>query len=89
MIAKRWTVEVFLSEDETGVTTARAVLHAESRHEVVGHGDARRSPQDRDIAEIGDELAAARALADLGHRLLIVASQDIAAVTGDPASLAR
>jgi hypothetical protein len=87
MIAKRWSVEVFLSEDDDRTTRARAVLHAETRPGIVGHGDARRNPDDRDVAEIGDELAAARALVDLGHQLLIVASQDIAAATGQSAAM--
>ena len=45
----------------------------ELRHE----GVARRNPHDRDIPEIGDELAAARALSDLAHHLLDVAGGDI------------
>jgi hypothetical protein len=36
---------------------------------------------------IGDELATARALSDLGHRLLVTAAQDIESVTRTPVEL--
>jgi len=39
------------------------------------------------VPEIGDELAAARALSDLAHRLLDVTIADIEAITGTPAHL--
>jgi Domain of unknown function (DUF1876) len=38
------------------------------------------------VAEIGDELAAGRALVDLGHRLIEAAAADIAAIAGHTAS---
>jgi hypothetical protein len=41
------------------------------------------NPADDDIPEIGDELATARALTDLGHRLLLTAATDIEAVTDE------
>lgn len=40
---------------------------------------------DSNVPEIGDELAAARALADLSHQLLDAAVQDIEDVTHRPA----
>ena len=43
---------------------------------------------DNDIPEIGDELAAARALTDLGHRLLLTAAGDIESVLREPTRLA-
>jgi hypothetical protein len=45
---------------------------------------ARRNPADDNVAEIGDELAAARALSDLGHQLLVATACDIQAVTHQP-----
>ncbi len=45
-------------------------------------GTARRNPTDRPIPEIGDELAASRALEDLAIRLHDVASDDIVALAG-------
>lgn len=77
---KQWHIELFL-EEEDGRTAARAVLHTRDTH-VEGAGSARRNPRDSDVPEIGDELAAARALADLAHRLLDATIGDIEAVTG-------
>ena len=50
-------------------------------------GLARLNPADRNVAEIGDELAVARALSDLGKRMLTVSSGDIEDVTHQPATL--
>jgi hypothetical protein len=55
---------------------------------LVGVGRARLNPDDRDVPEIGDELAAARALSDLGHRLLLAAAADIGASTRERVHLA-
>jgi hypothetical protein len=83
---KRWTVEVFLSEDR-GHTHAQARLHTGEDTHLVGVGRAHVHPTDRDIPEIGDELAAARALSDLSHALLVAAAGDIEAVTAQPVRL--
>ena len=45
-------------------------------------GETRRNPSDVDVPEIGDEVAAARALCRLADRLLGVASDDIEAIEG-------
>ncbi|QYN20311.1 dsRBD fold-containing protein [Amycolatopsis sp. DSM 110486] len=45
--------------------------------------------RDRDVPEIGDELAAARALSELAQRLLEVAAGDIEGVTHEPVRLER
>lgn len=76
---KQWTVEIFITEDaENKRTDARAVLSARGSkaHESVGH--ARRNPADRPVPEIGDELAAGRALMDLADKLLSDGAADIA-----------
>jgi hypothetical protein len=87
MIAtKRWRVEVFIGEQD-GRTYAEARLHTELGDRLLGVGRAQLSPADRDVPEIGDEVAVARALADLGHWLLITAATDIAQVTDQPAWL--
>ena len=52
--------------------------------ESVGVGLARLNPADRNVADIGDELAVARALADLARRLMAVTAHDIEAVTDQP-----
>jgi hypothetical protein len=78
--AKRWTVEIFL--DEYGRhTDAVARLHTRDAQPISGTGRALRNPADPVIPEIGDEVAAARALADLAHRLLDAAIADIEAVS--------
>jgi Rv2632c-like len=56
---------------------------------VVGVGLTRLNPADRDVPEIGDELAVARALSDLGHKLLEAAAGDIEQITHQPAHLNR
>jgi sorbitol-specific phosphotransferase system component IIA len=87
MIAmKRWRVEVFLGEQD-GHTYAEARLHTELGDHLLGVGRARLNPHDYDVPEIGDEVAVARALTDLGHRLLITAAQDIEQVTNEPVRL--
>lgn len=80
MEAKQWDINIYISEDGTD-TVARAVLRTRDT-EVSGTGRARRNPIDRDIPEIGDELAVSRALSDLAERLHLVASNDIAAFSG-------
>jgi hypothetical protein len=83
---KRWSIEVILDEQD-GHTRAEARLHTGDRTDVRGMGRARLNPIDEDIPEIGDELAVARALADLGHRLIATAARDIEGVTHVPAHL--
>ena len=79
---KTWIVDIEIDEHQNR-TRAKAHLDWRGRR-FVGVGLARRNPADYNIAEIGDELAAARALADLGHQLLVVTASDIEAVTHDP-----
>ena len=82
--AKTWRVDVFIGEEE-GRTYAEARLRTELGDRLSGIGRAKVHPNDRDIPEIGEELAVARALTDLGHRLLVATSGDIRQVTGDEA----
>lgn len=79
MQIKTWHVEVFIYEDDDA-TSARAVLHGSSPGHPEGVGHTRRSPDDAAIPEIGDEVAAARALHHLADALLAVASEDIEAI---------
>lgn len=83
--AKHWTVEVFISEDDDE-TRAEARLHKDDT-DVTGVGLARRNPKDRDVPEIGDELAAARAMNELGRKLIGLTAEDIEEVTHQPAHL--
>jgi hypothetical protein len=72
-----WTVELLLSERD-GITQAEARLHTGLPEPLTATGEARLSPHDPvDVAEIGYELAAARALVHLGEALLRTAHEDV------------
>ena len=80
-----WPVEIVLREDDR-------VTHAEARLTgggpgMVGHGLARRNPDDREVMQIGEEIAAARALSDLAHQLLSYAAGQIEEITHERAHL--
>lgn len=86
MRTKTWSVEIFLGERD-GSTHAEARLRTNDHTEYVASGVARLNPSDRDVPEIGDELAVARALSALGHRLVEAAAGDIEAMTHQHVSL--
>ena len=81
-----WTVTIDIGEHD-GHTRAVARLRARDTESLVGVGLARLNPADRDVPEIGDEIAVARALADLSRRLLGVAAEDVEQSSGEPAHL--
>jgi hypothetical protein len=63
---------------ETGAkTTCDVGFTTPSGMAMHGHGTARRHPDDPEVPEIGDEIAIARALFDLAHKLLDNAAHDI------------
>jgi hypothetical protein len=85
---KRWTVEIAIDEDgDERLTQATARLETPGRPPMAGVGGAKRNPVDPAVPKIGDELAAARALSDLSHRLLEVAAADIEQATQDQVQL--
>ncbi len=77
---KAWSVTVAVDEHD-GRTRAKARVTMADRPEMVGVGLARLNPADRDVPAIGDELAIARALADLSHHLIEATAADIETVT--------
>ncbi len=81
----RWPVEISLHEDD-GETRARARLTKDGVG-MVGHGLARRNPDDQEVTQIGEEIAAARALSDLAHQLLSDAAGQIEGITHERARL--
>ncbi|MGY1634069.1 DUF1876 domain-containing protein [Geodermatophilus sp. SYSU D01186] len=81
-----WTVDIEIDEHD-GHTRAVARLRTRDAEALTGVGLARLDPADRDVPEIGDEIAVARALSDLSHRLLRTASEDVEQSTGTPAHL--
>lgn len=76
MATKAWNIQVIIDEQGDD-TIADALLTLDSKTEMRGHGTSRRNPRDESVPRIGDELAAARALADLAHQLLSTAANDI------------
>ena len=88
MMTKTWKVEIYIGERE-GQTHAEARLFPAARPTLTGVGTARLNPTDRDVPEIGDELAVARALSDLSHKLLDAAAGDIEGITREHVELAH
>lgn len=84
---KAWHASLLLTEED-GHTVAEATLNTGS-HVLHSHGEARCNPADQDVAEIGDELAAARALVELSHRLVETTAADISAIEGREVHLTR
>jgi hypothetical protein len=54
---------------------------------MVGSGIARRNPDDQEVTQIGEEIAAARALSDLAQQLLSYAAGQIEEITHKRAHL--
>ncbi len=80
-----WPVEISLRAED-GQTLADAQL-TRGGGGVIGHGLARRNPDDREVTQIGEEIAAARALSDLAHQLLSDAAGQIESITHERAHL--
>ncbi|WP_055492692.1 dsRBD fold-containing protein [Streptomyces sp. TP-A0356] len=85
---KEWRLNLYLSEHDPA-TTARVVLDT-GDNVLESCAEAHRSPYDVAVPEIGDELAAGRALISLGRELLRSAADDIAAAgaSEEPAPVA-
>lgn len=79
---REWPIRLYFFEED-GQTQARVVLKAAAgRLEVVG--EARCEPTDFDVPEIGDEVAAGRALIALGGKLLRSGEADVEDLRGTP-----
>jgi hypothetical protein len=79
-----WSVMLSVTARDDS-TEAEARLGGDT--DLTGHGTARRNPADQNVTKIGEELAVARALSDLAHRLLRVATADVETVTHGRAHL--
>ena len=83
LTTQTWTVELLLIERD-GTTHAEARLLTGLPAPLTATSDARLSPHDPvDVAEIGYELAAARALSRLGEKLLRTANADVQGLLHD------
>ncbi|NBE50663.1 DUF1876 domain-containing protein [Streptomyces boluensis] len=77
-----WNTHVYLVEEEH-TTKARVELDTSTTH-LTGRGTARCNPADKDVPEIGDELATARAMENLADQLKRAAYHDMGAAGTDP-----
>lgn len=84
----RWSIEVFVAEID-GETDAEARLTRADNRSFSGRGKARLNPSDQDVAVIGEEIAIARALSDLSHKLLHSAAVGVETMTHEKARLHR
>jgi hypothetical protein len=80
---QEWKVGLFLSEED-GTTKAKAVLDTGTTT-LTGHGTAHCSPEDVDVPEIGDDLAAGRAMRSLAQKLMRTADHELEAMGAGPA----
>jgi Rv2632c-like len=87
MNARTWVVDIAFDEDDDK-TRADAVLTG-GAEQLRGWGRARRSPADPAVSTVGEDVAAARALADLAHQLLEQAAHRIESWEGRPIHLPR
>ena len=76
MHTQTWSVRITIDEDDD-ITHARAVLSSRDGVTVTGAGSAHRRPGDAVVPEIGEELAASRALYALADQLMDLASKDV------------
>jgi hypothetical protein len=85
-VSKSWTVQIDIGEHD-GTTRAIARLNTGDERSLSGTGVARQNPADPNVPEIGDELAAARALSELAHALLDAAAEDLSGALHKPVTL--
>ena len=85
MPEQSWTVNISFTEDGDR-TRADAILDLASQ-KFHGFGQAKRAPADPNVPVVGQDLAAARALSDLSHKLLEAAAERIESFEGHPVKL--
>ena len=81
---KNYQIDVLIEEREE--RTRAKVRLSWAGKKFVGVGLARLDPADEPVAQIGDELAIARALSDLANQLFALTSTDIQVSTHEPVS---
>ncbi len=81
--SKRWTITVDIDEStEQRRTSAQALMARDNGDQVTATGLATRFPRDPELPSVGEDLAVARALADLSQQLTDAAYQTIAEIVG-------
>ncbi|RJL34430.1 DUF1876 domain-containing protein [Bailinhaonella thermotolerans] len=83
---KTWDLRVHLVE-QGSETAADVLLTTDSGTVIRARGVARRNPRDPDVPSIGDEVACARAMTRLAHKLLEAAAKDISRIEHRPVQL--
>jgi len=86
MHTSTWQIEINFDEDDTH-THANAILQFGDGTRASARGDAYRNPVDPSQPMVGEEIAAARALADLTTQLLERAAGQIQSATHQQAYL--
>lgn len=81
-----WPIRLWLTDDGSR-TTAHVELLTRNYHTVTAEGIARRRPHDPVVPQIGDELAAGRALAQLARQLLAAGAEDIESLGEPPVAI--
>ena len=84
--AKTWHIRLEIAE-LGGSTSATATLDTGAGTHLAASGVAHHNPRDPEVPEIGDEVAAARALSHLAHVLLETAATDLEDVLHKPVQL--
>lgn len=82
--AKRWTVVIDIDQHD-GECTAIARLHSRDADKLIGMGRARLDSFERTVPTLGDELATARALAELSRHLRDAADLEVDGVPAQEA----
>lgn len=83
---RTWDLHVHIVERERE-TTADVLLTTDGGATITGRGTAHRNPRDTDMPEVGDELAVARALSQVTHKLLDAAAHRISRAEHRPVTL--
>lgn len=78
-------LSIWFDEDEDH-TEARVTIRLRG-FEVTGFGRAKRNPHDPNMPAVGEELSAARAMSDLAHQLLDLATYQIEKTEGHPVAV--
>ena len=81
-MSENFDLQITIGLVEDGTQTRASVTLDLAGKRFEGVGQARRSPSDPRVPEVGEELATSRALADLSHKLLGAATERIESFAG-------
>ena len=87
-VSENWSVRLSVSVAD-GETDAEVRMTKIDNRNFWGRGKAKLNPADRNVSVIGEEIAIARALSDLSHKLLHSAAVGVESMTHEKARLHR